>query len=405
MRRVQVVMILILLALCAGAWGAFFVLRDSEQSIEQTLPTLAVLPSATDTPRPTPTFTSTLTATHTPTPTATFTATATPTTTLTPRLETHVLEIQAVMPGVVVPPTATPFPFGTVLLSAPPEPIEPLPDATDEPPPYTGWTGFESDHPLVQYATPWQARQVGEASRGQYHRSEDRASYVTFPFEGEGLRVRYVAAQNMGVFDLIVDGELVDTVDAYADGLQFPGTRVYTLDPGPHVLNIRNSGQKNDASEGYVVGLDAIQVFRGTENTLIIPPPVHTATPTPEPRPVEVELIAAPPQIQPTSTESAPQTVTVSVVIGYDENGNNAVDPAEGVAGVSIRAVETGTNQAIAQTVTDVRGYAELEITTAVEVRIVVPYFSEVWDLSRRRGDTASFTLLLDPGNQPGLIP
>lgn len=374
------------------------------------LPTLFVLPSEPPTFTPTRTLTATYmpTATLTPTATITFTATATLTLTLTPTLATRVVEISAVMPGVYVPSTATPFPVGTILLPAPPQPVEPLPDATHEPPPYSGWYSFESDHPLVQYSTPWQPRQIADASQGQYHRSENTMSYVTFPFEGEGLRIRYVAARNMGMFDVIVDGEVIDTVDAYADELRFPGTQVYFVGPGAHTLTIRSSGQKNSTSEGYVVGLDAIQVFRGSANTLILPPPAESVTPSPVPQPAAgVELVAAPPTVQPTTTPIAPGLLTISVVIAYDENGNRDVDPAEGVSGISVRAVEIGTNRVIAQSFTDSQGYAQLQVVTSAEVRVVVPYFGTVWGVPRSRsgGGQASYTLLLEPGNQPGLIP
>lgn len=373
------------------------------------LPTRMVLPSLTpsNTATASSTPSNTSTATHTPTATPSPTATATALPTLTPTLSARVLEISAVMPGVYVAPTPTDFPFGTILLSAPPQPIEPLPDATHEPPPYSGWYSFESDHPLVQYSRPWQARQVVAASRGQYHRSENVQSYVTFPFEGEGLRIRYVAARNMGLFDVVVDGVVIDTVDAYAPELRFPGTRVYFVGPGAHTLTLRSAGRKNNASEGYVVGLDAIQVFRGTANTLIIPPPAESATPTPQPRPAAgVELVAAPPTLQATSTPAAPGLLTVSVVIAYDENGNRAVDPAEGVAGISVRVVEVGTNRVISQAFTDAQGFAQLQVVTSAQARAVVPYFGRVWEIPRGRGGgQVAFTLLLQPGNQPGLIP
>lgn len=362
-----------------------------------TLPTLAILPSLT--PFHTPTTMATLTppATITSTPPAalTTTSTKTPMPIPTQTLATRVISIRAVMPGVYVPPTVTPFPVGTILLPAPPNPVEPLPDATHEAPPYGGWYSFESDHPLVQYApSRWEPRLHTGASRGQYHRTENASSYVIFPFEGEGLRIRYVAAKNMGQFEVIVDGELIDTVDARASDLSFPGTRVYFVGPGSHTLMLQGSGA------GSVVGLDAIQVYRGTENTLIIPPLQESITPSPLPQPVAFERIAVPPTVQP--TETTPDVVNASVVIAYDENGNGDIDPAEGVAGISVRLVEVGTNRAIAQSFTDVSGYTEVQMLTASPVRVVVPYFGAVWDVSR---SPAHFTLLLDPGNQPGLIP
>ena len=391
-------------------WIVGFVMMRGDGEAAQVLPTRIVLPSLTATltrtPSATPTVTLTPSTTFTPTPTATFTATSTPT--QTPTLATRVFEISAVMPGVFVPPTATSIPENITLLSEPPQPIEPLPDATDQPPPYTGWYSFESDHPLVQYSTPWQPRQIEAASRGQYHRSEDVTSYVIFPFEGEGLRIRFVAARNMGMFEVILDDVVIDTVDAFSSDLSFPATRVNFVGAGRHTLTIRNAQRKNPASEGYVIGLDAIQVFRGNANTRFVPPPAETATPTPVPRPVvSVELVAAPPSPQPTFTPEPETARTISLVIAYDENGNRAVDPAEGVSGISVRLVEVGTNRVMSQAFTDTQGYAELQVTSSVQMRLVAPYFSQVWDVPRTRSGAseASFTLLLEPGNQPGLIP
>ncbi|MEQ8672790.1 MAG: hypothetical protein RLP44_26925 [Aggregatilineales bacterium] len=391
-------------------WIVGFVMLGGNAKVVQVLPTRIVLPTLTATltltPSATPTVTLTPTSTFTPTPTATFTATATPT--QTPTLATRVFEISAIMPGVFVPPTATFIPENITLLSAPPQPIEPLPDATDQPPPYTGWYSFESDHPLVQYSAPWQPRQIEAASRGQYHRSENASSYVTFPFDGEGLRIRYVEARNMGIFEVVVDDAVIDTVDAFSSDLNFPATRVYFVGAGRHTLTLRNAQQKNPASEGYVVGLDAIQVFRGNANTRFVPPPSETATPTQVPRPaVSVELVSAPPSPQPTFTPEPETARTISLVIAYDENGNRAVDPAEGVRGISVRLVEVGTNRVMSQAFTDAQGYAELQVTSSVQMRLVTPYFSQVWDIPRTRSGAseASFTLLLEPGNQPGLIP
>ena len=228
---------------------------------------------------------------------------------------------------------------------------------------------------------------------------------ATFAFEGEGLRIRYVAATNMGIFEIIVDGAVIDTVDAYADTLSFPGTQVYFVGRGSHLLQIRATGRKNDRSDGSVVGLDAIQVYRGDANTVIIPPPQLTTAPTATPQEVaRIELISAPPTVQPTGTPLSPRVVTASVVIAYDENGNRAVDPAEGVAGISVRVVETTTNRVIASGFTDETGYVQFQIVMDTPAQIVVPYFGKTWAL--QSGNTSpAFTLLLNPGNQPGLIP
>lgn len=405
MQRRQWFFLIVMATLCLGAWSGVGVLLSKSSGVvtEIPLPTVIVLPSQT--PSHTPTATVTPSPTFTASPTATPSATATLTPTTTPTLSVRVLEISAVMPGVYIPPTPTDFPHGTVLLPAVPSPLEPLPDATHEAPPYSGWYRFESDHPAMSYAPAWERRLHTDASRGQYHRTEQTGSTLTFAFEGEGLQIRYVAARNMGKFDVIVDGIVLDTVDAYAPEIAFLNTRIYTLNRTHHTLTLRSAG-RNPQSEGYVMALDAVQVFRGEDNVLIIPPPSVSATPSPMPQAAAgVELIAAPPTVQPTLSPVAPQEREISLVIAYDENGNKAVDPSEGIAGISVRVIESGTNQEIAQAFTDGQGHARLRVVTSAAIRVVVPYFGEVWDIPAKSTGQSRFTLLLKPGTQPGLIP
>ncbi|MDX2139517.1 MAG: hypothetical protein SF123_15640 [Chloroflexota bacterium] len=322
----------------------------------------------------------------------------------TPTLTARLLNIVAVMPGVYLPPTAAAYPPLLTVIPAIPNPYEPLAEATRTAPPYYGWYSFESDHPLVQYATPWERRLHALASRGQYHRTEDVSSSVSFVFEGEGLCIRYVAARNMGMFQVVVDGIIIDTVDAYAPEIAFPGTRVYTLTPGQHTLVLRSAGTKHAQSEGYTVALDAIQVWRGDPHTLV-QPPAPPAAPTAASVPARVELLVAPPSPEPTATPGAPQPQVVALVIGYDENGNRAVDPAEGVSGIPMRVVEAESNRLLASGITDAAGYAEVAYESAGAARLVVPYFGRVWTIPRSRDGMASFELVLQAGNQPGVVP
>ena len=402
MRRL---VLLILAALCLTAWAAaFFLLRAHSDPSIVVMPTLMVLPSLTPTDTLSPTQPQTLTPTASPTGTLLPTETLAPTTI--PTLSTLVLEITAVMPGVSTTPMLTPFPPGTILLPAPPNPVDPLPDATDSAPPFMGWFSFESDYPTIRYDPAWMPRFVPEASQGEYHRTEAADARADFWFTGEAVRVRYVAAPNMGLFEIVVDGTVVDTIDAYADHLTFPETRVYAVASGTHLLTIYATGRKSNQSEGTVVGLDAIQVFRADAHTLIVPSPAITSTPTPEPQPAaRIELVGAPPTVQPTGTPVPPRVITAQVVIAYDENGNRTVDPAEGVAGISVRVVATDTNRVIASGFTDERGYVAFELVTDAPARIVVPYFGQTWELQRSTTNAPAYTLLLTPGNQPGLIP
>jgi hypothetical protein len=202
MSRFQRTTLLLLALLCLPVWAAllYIILTLNTPEKLTILPTLAILTTTE------PTRTPSLTASPTPTGMPTFLVPPTliPTEVL-PTLATQVLEIYAIMPGVFVPPTATPYPADVTVIPAPPNPYEPLPDATRLPPPYFGWTSFESDHPNVIYATRWERRLHPNASRGQYHRTGDVYSSVSFAFEGEGLRIRYVAARNMGLFHVVVE--------------------------------------------------------------------------------------------------------------------------------------------------------------------------------------------------------
>lgn len=388
-------LLLVLTPLCLLVWVAVFYLAINPNTTKEApLPTLMVLPTIT--PSFTPSATIPPSETLIPTVTLTPSITATGLPTATPTLAVRVLAFEAVMPGVVILPTQTPLPAGLTVLPAPPEPFEPLPDATQSAPPFIGWHRFESDHPAVSYQPAWTARQVLDASQGQYHRTE-RGGSASFVFEGEALRIRYVAAENMGRFGLWVDGVWLDEIDAYADTLTFPVSRTYLVGSGIHRLELRTV-------QG-VVGLDAIDVFRTAPNTLILP--LVTAIPSPEPiDAARVALVSAPPTVQPTITPQPDSLLTVSVIIAYDENGNRAVDPAEGVSGIPIRLLEVGSNRVIVQATTDASGAAQIQVVANTPMRVVAPYFSKGWDVpNTRRGGDARFTLLLTPGNQPGLIP
>ena len=331
-------------------------------------------------------------------------------------LSASMAEPDAVTPAQIVnrvPDVVRPLPTARPPL---PDLQEPLADATDQAPPYHGWVSFESDHPQVHYSTPWQPEQVAAASRGQYHYSDDVASHAGFPFSGEALRLRYVAGPTMGVFEIIVDGVLLDTINGYAAEIRFPGTTIYRFEPGQHRLMLRNTGRRGLGSTGHRVALDAVQVYdagRVVEAVRSAPAevtwvPTATLTATAAPQAAEsIQLVAAPPTLQATASPLAPRQTTVSLVVAYDENGNSDVDPAEGVSDIPVRVVEVSTNQVVAQAFTDLRGFARLELVSDEPLRVVVPYFGSVWDVpgNRNGGGDVDFTLLLQPGNQPGLIP
>jgi hypothetical protein len=316
------------------------------------------------------------------------------------------------MPNVTLPPTAAPLPENLQILSEAPEPTEPLPNATLLPFPYTDftdWVAFESDHPAMRYIEGnWIPIGSLQASQGQYHFTEDTNAKVSFTFNGEAVRVRYVGFSNGGVWNVLLDGMIVDVIDSYAPVGTFTGTRVFTVGAGEHVLELQNTANANAVSSGHMLAFDAVQVYRPDALTLIVPGGVlPTASPTATLIPAhQTTLLAAPASPQPTATDIPIQTVSASLVIGYDENANGVLDVSEGVRGISVRLVEIGTNNVLAHTFTDEQGFAQLQASTNSPVLLTVPYFGESWSVQpRSSGAAQTFTLLLSPGNQPGLIP
>ncbi len=142
-----------------------------------------------------------------------------------------------------------------------------------------------------------------------------------------------------------------------------------------------------------------------------------TATPTPVPvytgggAPSGVPLAATPlwievfsqPEAHPTPTPAPAGMATVDVIVAYDKNGNGEVDPAEGVAGMSVRVSDPATNRELSHGFTGASGSLRFTIATDAPYRVVIPFLNVAGDF--RPGSPAQWTVLIPPGNAPGLIP
>ncbi len=354
-------------------------------------PTFTAEASRTLTWTPVPTYTTT------PSPTPTFTSTPTLTPSLTPTLAIQVIEATVVMPGVEIEAGArqeSPF------LPTVPAFNEPLPNATFAAPPHFGWVTFESDHPAVAYVEgDWVKMQTERASRGQYHYAVSSDALMRFPFVGQAIQIRYVGYQNGGIWDIVIDGEVRQTINSYSPEAVFASTDLLELPPGEHLLEIRNTDKADPASSGPMVALDAIHVYQA--DPAGIPTPA-TPTPSPSPRLADFVQLQGAPTLRPTATDEPPAVAQITIVVAYDENANRSIDPAEGVRGIPVRLVEVGTNRVIAQAVTDETGFASLQAISTGGLRLVVPYFGAYWAIST---GVQEISLLIPPGHQPGLIP
>ena len=400
------ILILAFVILGGGIALLAFKLGSAESAAE--LPTSATLP--TNTTPPTPTTTLTPTATFTATPTSTNTPTATLTPSNTPTLATLIVQVTADDLRSTATPSAAPTLAATATMQPTavipsPSPQIPIASTTTAGP---GWIRYETNNPAFEYTIGrWYSFKAARASGGSYMYSGDWNAVAVLPFEGAGLRVRYVAYTLYGIFEIRLDGRLVAVVDGYRPRAEMLTTDVFGLVQGRHTLEIVNTGRKNPASGWYTIALDDVEIYQGIAPTdTPTASPTATATFTPSPVSVkDIKLISGPPTIKPTNTPVAPVTVGASLVIAYDENGNNAVDPAEGVNGISVRLVKITTNEILASGFTNGEGFIHLQAVSDAPVRLVVPYFGKFWDISSGGGAEPRFTLILPPGNQPGLIP
>lgn len=411
MKRTLIFLLLFALVAIIGG-GILFVLK-AKGSAATPIPTVALLPSLTPTSAPTDTPTPSITPYPSETPTPTSTNTPLPTATFTPSatLATRVFAVTVVNPGVAFVdnnvPTFTPTPLPT--LGVPTLPVQvSLPLASTET--ALGWVRYEDNSSDITWAGKWNvvtSQTTFRATGGSYRYSTDLDSAMKLHFLGAGLRIRYIAASNCGVFEIRVDGKLVRTVDAYysaqLDKLgAFLSTEVWGLYDGWHDLEILVTDKKNPDSTGYVAGVDAIEVFRTGSVPTEIPQP--TIGPSSTPVLAVAQLISAPPTVVPTVVDIPPVNVSVELLIAYDQQGNKIADPNDGVQGISVRLMEAGTNRIVASGMTDETGWVRLSATTNVPLRLICPYLGKFWEVPVK-GSVQRIVQLVPPANQPGLIP
>jgi hypothetical protein len=405
----------LILAVIVGIGGGFVIARWAAVATLESLPTEAVLPThlpPTDTSTPTVTTTSTATFTATQTTTATSTATPSPTSTL----ATLVIKVTASGGEVVLnPPTevavsATPSPLPTVEVPTPANKIEMVPPGDT---PLVGWFERDVTDAQLQYTGKWNTfTATYRAANKRYMYTDEDNAALSLRFLGAAVRVRYVAYYSYGVFQIRLDGQVVATIDSYYpkqnDGKgNFLTTAVFGLAHGWHTLEVSRMGRKNPASAGTMIAIDSLDVYFNGLAPTATGTAGPTATPTSSTTPAaakKIQIVVAPPTVQPTATDRSPTISSVNLSIAYDENSNKAIDPTEGVQGISVRLVEVESNLVVASGVTNNEGFIHLEGTTKGTLRLVVPYLNRFWDVPLNTG-TMRITFLVPPVNRPGLIP
>lgn len=126
---------------------------------------------------------------------------------------------------------------------------------------------YDDADSALQYTGAWShvGPEVGYTN-GEYHQTESFSNTagdsVTIPFTGTSVRWIASTAGNHGIADVYLDGAKVATVDGYSadpanEQIEYAASN---LTNAAHTLKIVVTGQKNPASAGTFVSVDAIDV-------------------------------------------------------------------------------------------------------------------------------------------------
>ncbi|NJL93963.1 MAG: class F sortase [Anaerolineae bacterium] len=124
------------------------------------------------------------------------------------------------------------------------------------------WNRHEVDTEGVERLGDWTKQKSDFVSDELYMFTEAPEGELSFTFEGERLRLQYLAHWNFGIFEVYVDDQLLTTIDAYSRASVVRSTEVFYLEPGEHTVRIVNTGKANPASRGVVMALDAIDIWQ-----------------------------------------------------------------------------------------------------------------------------------------------
>jgi hypothetical protein len=136
---------------------------------------------------------------------------------------------------------------------------------------YSSAARFEEGVSGVVYSGSWNSYGYSYFSAGSYRYSDQRGA--SFMVAVSGTEVAWVAltAPYMGKATVSLDGGTPTTVDLYSPERMYQ-QRVWTSGPvanGIHILRVICTGEKNAASTGYYVNLDAVDV-QGSLETLTV---------------------------------------------------------------------------------------------------------------------------------------
>ncbi|HLI58153.1 MAG TPA: beta-galactosidase [Solirubrobacteraceae bacterium] len=139
------------------------------------------------------------------------------------------------------------------------------------------YTYDDADTTDLHYSGSWSHVSHQSYTGGDYEQTESFSNTtgdsVTVSFTGTAIQWIAPTASNHGIADVYLDGKQVATVDGYSPGTDFQQVEYEAsgLSDTTHTLKIVVSGQKNPASGGTYVSVDAINVPTASQASEIYP--------------------------------------------------------------------------------------------------------------------------------------
>jgi hypothetical protein len=127
---------------------------------------------------------------------------------------------------------------------------------------------YEDNHPAITYVGKWTHVNLQAANRGSYRKSGEPGATASLVVKGaKNFRIMTSTANNRGIANVLVDGNVVGTIDAYSPTTAYKVPfGPYPLDgTGRHTIELQVTGSKNPNSKNTTVTLDNFVVSKGTK--------------------------------------------------------------------------------------------------------------------------------------------
>jgi len=132
---------------------------------------------------------------------------------------------------------------------------------------------YENNRDVFHYQGQWTIVKGDDYSASAISISDDNSAKAGLKFVSSSISLIGPRADNMGIAKIFIDGKFAANVDQFSRN-RMAMTPLYSLEGlsfAPHTVTIEVSGDKNPASKGNLVGIDAVDIFAysGKNNKLI----------------------------------------------------------------------------------------------------------------------------------------